>query len=965
MSRLRRWLWPTIIVLTAAMGGAEARADEPARVAISGRVVDEHEQPVEAVKLRAFAYADMTEATTDQDGRFVLHVVEERLRQLAIVADDADGQRLGTYAANWESPPDAESKLEITLAPTRTLRVTVTDAEGAATEGAVVGAVINYAPLVSAATDAAGEAILRLPTDAKFQSLYAVKEGAGFDYRVVETPRDEAHRADWLKDSPVRFQLAKSQSVQLRIVDPDDQPIVGMDVYLWLLNKPGEPDSFNLGFTPTLFRVATNESGLAEFRGVPAWDVHPLTFWPITEDYVRQRITFDPKASPDEPLTVQLDRLVPVDGQIQFDDGRPAPNIKVSAVGDGYQADGFRQEATTDQDGKFQMRVAPHLLYMIAVDDQKWAAAAIDGLVVRADEPVSGLRFKLRSPTRIHGRVTVDPDEKPVAGQRMGLSQRSRDLHHLDGVTLPNPENSNKWVQPRMYRNATTDDDGRFEFLVGPGAFTLSGPSQADAEEFEIIDQRELEINFAAPRPETGSISGVVVAGDPARPVADVVIEGKYRSFATGRDLRLRTDEHGRFAGERALHPVVLYAESPDGALAGIVELGLDEDAATIPIGPVASAKARLIDAATGAPLPNTKVQWGRRVHKGDDDAPWETAWGGSAMTDVDGGFELPKLVVGQKYDLSVPRGDGSYGGLPDFTPALPEASDLGDLELEPPYQPPTFADRVDQEFAADRPATQRYDRALEEAQRLRQHVLVVFLERDAPLSESWFRLRLDDDRVRSALPDYQLVQVDVHADGSAALAQRLGLEIDREQLPLWRFDDAEGQTLGAGAIPRLEATDQLDRAALLERLGRHAPQPLDAAQLLQEALAEAAASNRRVIVQETATWCGPCHLLARYLEQRRSIWEKDYLWVRIDQRWTGSDEVMSAIKPQPRGGIPWFAILDAEGKPLATSDGPDGNIGFPSEPAGIDHFLSMLQSTSQRMSENDLATLRADLESP
>jgi hypothetical protein len=288
--------------------------------------------------------------------------------------------------------------------------------------------------------------------------------------------------------------------------------------------------------------------------------------------------------------------------------------------------------------------------------------------------------------------------------------------------------------------------------------------------------------------------------------------------------------------------------------------------------------------------------------------------------------------------------------------------ADLGDLPLKPPYKPPTFEERVDRELAVGQPIGERYDHALKEAVRLRQHLLVVFLDRDAPLTKSWFELRLDDRPVRSALPDYQLIQVDVASDGAAALADRLGVVIDAQALPVWRFSDASGKELEAGAVPRLAERSAVDRAALLETLARNAPEPLDARQLMKEALAEASASNRRVIVQETATWCGPCHMLARYLERHRSIWEKDYLWVRIDQRWKGSDEVMKRFR-ESRGGIPWVAILDGEGTVLATSDGPDGNIGFPSEPASIDHFVGMIKSTMQWISGQELAALREALE--
>ncbi len=62
-------------------------------------------------------------------------------------------------------------------------------------------------------------------------------------------------------------------------------------------------------------------------------------------------------------------------------------------------------------------------------------------------------------------------------------------------------------------------------------------------------------------------------------------------------------------------------------------------------------------------------------------------------------------------------------------------------------------------------------------------------------------------------------------------------------------------------------------------------------------------------------------------------------------------------------GGIPWMAILDSKGKVLATSDGPEGNIGYPNNPDRIDHFLKMLTATAHRLTSEQLAILRKDLE--
>jgi hypothetical protein len=592
----RPFMWPLLSIISLAAtfchGG---NPDETARVAISGRVVDKQSRGVPGAQVRGLAYTDVTEATTDDDGRFVLNVVEQRVTQLAIIADDARGDRLGIYKAPWDDPPTAKTPIEILLVACQRLPVEVTDSTGGPAEGVRVGAVISYAPLVSITTDAAGAGVLRLPTTAEIQKLYAMKRGVGFDYRVVKTPRDDAYQPEWLSELPIRFELGDSQTVQIQLVDTEENPITGTEVYLWLLTKPGEPDSFNLWYTPTEFHATTDDTGFAEFRGVPDWNVHPLVFWPNSNQYVHERIEFDPQEHPDGRLTVRLDRLVPVTGRVRFADGRPAPDINVSVAGSDSKSGSLRKDVRTDGEGNFDIRVAPDQRYMLVVQDQRWAAPAIDGLVVRSDEPVEGLEFELRPSTRVHGRVTVGPDEKPVAGQRMGLLQ----------------EGCNR----NGYRRATTDAGGRYEFSVGPGKFRLSGPSQLKSETFEVVHQSELVFNFAMPRPERGPFAGRVVTGNPPRPVAGAIIDGESMVWVLG-NLRLRADSQGRFAGERPLHIMVLRAMSHDGQLGGIIQIGPDQAEATIPIGPLASATARLIDARTGDPLPNTKVQWAHDIDR-------------------------------------------------------------------------------------------------------------------------------------------------------------------------------------------------------------------------------------------------------------------------------------------------------------------------------------------------------------
>src|SRR6267378_2725898 len=70
------------------------------------------------------------------------------------------------------------------------------------------------------------------------------------------------------------------------------------------------------------------------------------------------------------------------------------------------------------------------------------------------------------------------------------------------------------------------------------------------------------------------------------------------------------------------------------------------------------------------------------------------------------------------------------------------------------------------------------------------------------------------------------------------------------------------------------------------------------------------------------------------------------------------------------QGGIPWIVILDAEGKALATSDGPKGNVGYPYEPEEIEHFIGMLRQSARKLNaaqigqvEEALRKSRAEIE--
>ena len=135
-----------------------------------------------------------------------------------------------------------------------------------------------------------------------------------------------------------------------------------------------------------------------------------------------------------------------------------------------------------------------------------------------------------------------------------------------------------------------------------------------------------------------------------------------------------------------------------------------------------------------------------------------------------------------------------------------------------------------------------------------------------------------------------------------------------------------------------------------------------DAQTRLANALAQAKRENKRVLVEQSGVGCGWCHVLAKYLDRHRSLVEKDYVWILIDRRFTHGETVINKLRPKAEGGVPWMVILDADGKPLITSDGPRGNLGYPGDAKDRPHFEKMLRTTSRHLSDTEIKTLLADV---
>ena len=138
---------------------------------------------------------------------------------------------------------------------------------------------------------------------------------------------------------------------------------------------------------------------------------------------------------------------------------------------------------------------------------------------------------------------------------------------------------------------------------------------------------------------------------------------------------------------------------------------------------------------------------------------------------------------------------------------------------------------------------------------------------------------------------------------------------------------------------------------------------PIDANLILQMTLGKANADNKLVFLHFGPPWCGWCHKMEDWMAEPEieKIVSKSFVDLKVEtDRMIGGEELLKKYCPK-QGGIPWFAFVSADDIVIATSDGPNGNIGFPSSEDEIEHFLAILKETA-RFSKEEIQELDESL---
>lgn len=686
---------------------SDAIPEDARRVAVT--VLNEAGDRIAGAEVTLHVWPAALVATTNDEGVANFDVVDRKTTleaHAAAAVDSRNGTRgyamLPTALAADAFDAGKSLPIEVTLRAPRSVRFEVRDGAGKPVADAAAVVVCTYDKFGESRTDAEGKVEVFVPSEAPLMYAVAFKQGVGLDYfmyRRASEPKSDPYRLEPDHSQPIAFTLNGLQHIDVKVVDHQDRPVEGADVNPWYFERPNKGGMLNSGLKE--FNTKSNAEGHATIDMIPSDNTGKVPVWVQLDGFAAEtRYSYDPQAP--APIDVKLLPLVPIAGRVLHADGSPAANIDVMIVGDGYSLDSFRETARTATDGTFAMSVTPNYYYAFCASDAKWASPIVSKVILDT-APAEPIELRLQPAVHVRGRLTIGGD-KPFAGRYISLYQRVADYYALpEEDRLPNPKNDNKGIGPLIVRGGMTDDDGRFDFIAGPGAAYIIGPNSLKPPKFTVADQ-DIELTLNADAPDAVPITGRVVDAEaPDEGIAGAVIRAYSSRVSRVLNFDATTDADGNFAAERGVAEMYARAVSADGQRMGIVKIGRDDAQTTISIGPTAIGHARLVHAKSGKPLAKSDIRYGYEIHF--DDGTTTTVFGGETTTDADGSFIIKDLVPGWVYNMSLITAKDADGHPRSWRPfGTTKAERGGEYEAGVYYlEPPEIAPLRDKK---GRPAT-------------------------------------------------------------------------------------------------------------------------------------------------------------------------------------------------------------------------------------------------------------------
>lgn len=990
--RLSLPLLSSLLMVSALHCASAQESDlETAITQVSGTISNPDSSPaVDAsiIVMSRYESEPLAQGKTNNRGEFQLQIGKDRsnLRHTAFFrVESGDLLALVPLGVTIDGETSVlETPYELKLSSVVETPVRIVDSrERPVADANVVVQTGSYTIRLNTMTDSDGVANIALPPSMDVSRILAWKDETGFGYRSYVPDR----RGDDIKKKTVPLfdregetvKLSDAVTLRIRVVDGDGAPVVDHEVYPWLLDSPDSNDRLNLSFYSE-FKTKTNEDGIATFSWIPTWQTKPITFWNSGgKGFTHERVGVRPGVRTDSAgvhETITINRLVQLTGRVVSESGEPVPGASVKIAGQGQER--FYLTVETDETGRFEALVAPNMAYLLnAQHDEDGVAVAISdsltGFAIFPNTPHEIPDLVMRPPATISGTVQ-DANGKPKADETVTIYHYGAKLDELpEDQRARLPPTRFMSYQAIQFYHPKTDENGRFEIKLGRGNYDVRPPGQRSAQRFEIIDDKPLQFELEVETPEEPQdmFAGTVTFPD-GTPVVNAKIEAHADGVGSG--WRATTDEKGVFAVKEIRARKTLVVTTPKTQHAAIVTVDDKARAQTIVVQEVGSATLTLVND-EDEPIANQEIVLSGILHR-NERGGFRSRDVGTFQTDEQGLVELNDLIPGMMYSMrkAAKTRQSRYRVLHRFKVRPAEnyvgtvTADLSPIptQNQADFKPPTVRDRLERLLSVDGTPLARFERAIRKVEAYQQKLMIVIGNGNNDLLHQWVTLRYENPDYRTRSSDFATMVIATDRadkESFASLMKRLTIDLDQKTEFLMLVIDGQGKI--AGRIDERDAVTDgvLSEKAVIDFLESHAIKLPAARGQLEAALAKARLEDKRVFVQETATWCGPCHKLTDFM-LANPIWEKDYVYLRLDHRMDGAREIMKDLRAGAQGGIPWFTILDADGNRLETSNHfrNEQNIGYPSSRTGQEHFASMLKNTAQRLTEDEIESLVAKL---
>jgi hypothetical protein len=406
---------------------------------------------------------------TDLKGQFDFMLESPLLDGAFLLAAVADRTLLGIYQyAYLLTDSQLKDPARIVLKPASELTVKVLDHDSNPIADAVVGFITNDNPISGGRADAAGRWTVRVPADWYQWCAFAYKRNLGFDYAVTDQRQSLEQAMNRLLPDQLTLTLDGVRTERLKAVDRDGKPISGVRVAPRSIQKVGrEPFNNWLDRTSELW-PETGHDGVALLDWLPRRFGEAMIIGQYADDLYALDPTWIATDKPPALQTVTFLPMASISGRVTHADGRPAVDVLVSAQGQGSAETSCLRLVRTDAAGRYDIRAESEQAYIVLIEDREWAAPYRGDILVRAGKPAVGVDFVLRRATRLHGRVIAGHEGPGVPKTAISLV--------IDRGEVPAEiqlKGRRYYRHVRMDRFAETDDDGRYEFLIGPGEYQL------------------------------------------------------------------------------------------------------------------------------------------------------------------------------------------------------------------------------------------------------------------------------------------------------------------------------------------------------------------------------------------------------------------------------------------------------------------------------------------------------------